>query len=219
MVLNVSGAQQEDIDMLASMVKEAGVNVPFVFTNLYKSAHNLSSKEIKIEGIYPAADIFIPRIYVPEYQIDTCIFSVSNNELVSNAIKGEDNYHVASLNNGDESGYADMFLDVTSAVSFYERYKKIVLADDINVVTSQLLFYAFLRCQDLKIKVPDSQQDQLDQILSDLFIETEEDGELGQILKKQIKKRHNCFKRSARLFRFLKNSDLASQMERTSDSL
>mgnify|MGYP003116986923 CR=1 FL=1 len=217
MALNVSGAQQEEIDMIESMVNDSKVDVPLLFTNEY--GKRLSVKSLKLEGVYPAADIFIPRMPTPNYEMDTCIFSLTNNELVKEVAGKEDNYHIASLHPQDQSGYADMHIDVTSAVSFYEKYKKIVLADDVNIVTSQLLFDSLLRCQSINIKVGEGQQSELDKILGTLFVESSEDGDLGQILKNQVRTRHNCFRRAARLLRLLKSQEVSSKLERAGEKI
>jgi len=218
-VLNITGVQKEELDMLDSIIKDRKLDVPFVFTNSYKLESFLSSKSVKVEGLYPAADIFIPRMPTPDYELDTCVFSLSDNKLVQEVVSKYDNYHIASFNSQDQSGYADMFLDITSAVSFYERYKKIILADDINVVTSQLLFDSILRCKQINIKVDENQQSQLDEILATLFLESSEDSELGEILRGQVRKRHNCIRRTSRLFRLLKSSEISGKLERASDKL
>ena len=219
MVLNITGIQKEELEMLEGVIDNNNLAAPFVFTNLYKVPDALSSKSIKIESLYPAADIFLPRMPTPEYELDACIFSLSDNKLVQDAARENDNYHIASFNPQDQSGYADMFLDITTASSFYERYKKIILADDINIVTSQLFFDSLLRCKQIKIKVDESQQSQLDEILATLFVETSGDGGLGEVLRGQIRKRHNCFRRTARLFRLLKSSEVSGKLERASDQL
>tara|TARA_R100000008_G_scaffold86093_1_gene77878 strand:- start:10576 stop:11457 length:882 start_codon:yes stop_codon:yes gene_type:complete len=219
MILNVSGAQQSEIETIEGIIKDTKINVPFLFTNMYKNTSNVSQKGVKIEGIYPAADVFIPRMPTPDYRLDTCVFSITNNSMVQESVANQDSCHVVSFNQQDQSGYADMFLDITSAVSFYEKYDTVVLADDVNIVTSQLLFDSLLRCNNIKIKVDESQQSTLDNILSTLFIETSEEGDIGQILKKQVKSRHNCFRRAARLFRLLKSSEISGKLERTSEKL
>ena len=219
MVLNMTGAPKEDFETIESTIEQSKVDVPFVFTNLYRANKSVSPKKLRLEGLYPAADIFIPRLETPKFELDTCVISIGKNELVDKAINNEDNYHLVSLNTSDESKYADMLLDVTSLVSFYEKYDKVVLADDVNVVTSQLLFDCLLRCNSIKIKVQKEQQEILDSILAEVFVEGKEQGSISDILKSQVKTKHNCFKRAARLTRLLKNSDLSLKLERISDSL
>ena len=124
MALNISGAQQQELDMIEEMAKDNKIDIPLLFTNEYEK--RLSAKTLKLDGVYPAADIFIPRMPTPDYEIDACILSISDNDLVKEAASKQDNYHIASLNPQDESGYSDMHVDVTSAVSFYEKYKKII---------------------------------------------------------------------------------------------
>ena len=91
---------------------------------------------------------------------------------------------------------------------------------DINFVTSQVLFDAMLKSNKVNIKVPESQQEKLDKILSLLFIEQETDGkDIKDLLREQVKRRHNCFARVGRLFRSLKNKEAAQKMEEISEKL
>ena len=103
--------------------------------------------------------------------------------------------------------------------SFYQRYKTIHIAGDINLATSQVLFDSMLKAKEVKIKVPENQQQKLDEILSLLFVETPEKKDLKDILRDQIKTKHNCFRRVARLFRSLKIKEVAQKMEEISDKL
>ena len=220
MVLNVTGAQQNELETLEAMAKDSGVNIPLVFTNLYDVTNNLSSKSINLKSLYPAADIFLPIMPTPDYEIDTCILSITNNDMVKEAIKSQDNYHIASLGGQGQEEYHDMLLDISSAASFYHKYKKVILADDINVVSSQLLFDSLLRSQKVNIKVPEEQQELLDGILATLFVEGDgDDKDLREMLKGQIRRRHNCFRRVARLFKLVKSSEVSNKLEKIGEKI
>ena len=119
-----------------------------------------------------------------------------------------------------DADYADMSLDVTAMVSFYDKYKTVVLADDLNVVTSQLLFDGMLRSKKMSIKVSENQRDNLDKILALLFAESQEKRDISDILRDQIRTRHNCFNRVARLLRSLGGvKEVAQKMEDISSKL
>ena len=220
LVLNVTGASDQDVEQIQEVVKQANINMPLMFTNLYDSTNNLQKTRRDVKGIYPAADVFIPNLATPPYKLDTCFFALDNNELLKDLRKNEKgDYHVVSFNpNHPEDNYCDMTLDVTSAVTFYDKYKKSYLVGDINFVSSQILFDSILKSDSVKIKVPDQQQKMLDSIFATLFKESE-GADMTSIIKSQVKSRHNCFRRTARLARLLKNNELSSKLERRSDNL
>jgi hypothetical protein len=93
------------------------------------------------------------------------------------------------------------------------------LVGDINFVSSQVLLDCLLKSDLVKIKVPDEQQDLLENVFMELFEEPSQDGDIGTIIKSQVKRRHNCFKRASRLARILKNRELSGNLERMSDKL
>ena len=224
MVLNVTGAQQNELDTLEAMLKDSGINIPLAFTNLYDVTNNLSSKSINLNSLYPAADIFLPTMPTPDYEIETCILSITNNDMVKETVKSQDDYHIASLGGPEQEEYYDMLLDISSAASFYHKYKKFILADDINVVTSQLLFDSMLRSQEVNMKVPKEQQGLLEKILATIFVEGdsrfhENSDDLRAMLKGQIKKRHNCFRRVARLFKLIKHSEISNKLEKIGEKI
>ena len=218
MVLNVSGAQQAELDQVDSLLEGFGVNIPLVFSNAYQANTVAKTKKVKFINLFPAADIFLAPIGTPAYSIDTCVVGIQNSDLVQESIKGKKTYHIFSLN--PEADYADMSLDITGMTSFYNKYKTVVLADDLNVVTSQLLFDGMLRANKINIKVPENQKDNLDKILALLFVESPEKKDIADILRDQIKSKHNCFNRVARLLRSLGGvKDIAQKMEDISSKL
>lgn len=219
MALNVTGASKEDIETIEGLAKQSNIDNPTMFTNLYNSNNNLKGLPTKIHGVYPAADVFIPVMPTPDYKLENCFFSLDDNQQLSELKEKEDEYHVVSFSPNPERSYSDMTLDVTSAASFYHKYKKCHLVGDINFVSSQVLLDCLLKSDLVKIKVPDEQQDLLEGVFMELFEEPSQDGDVGSIIKSQVKKRHNCFRRSSRLARILKNKELSGKLERMSESL
>ncbi len=218
MVLNISGASQSEIDVIENIAKAKNVNIPFVFTNLYESNNNVKTKNIKCINLYPAADIFLASVPTPDYNLQACVISIQKNDLMTEAIKDKETYHILSLN-PESSDYADMSLDIAGLSSFYHRYDEVILADDINLVTSQILFDSILKSKRVILKVSENQQQLLDSILAKLFIEDNSKSDISDLIRGQIKRKHNCFKRTARLFRALKMEDISRKMREMSDKL
>jgi predicted CopG family antitoxin len=218
MVLNISGASQSEIDVIENIAKAKNVNIPFMFTNLYESNNNVKTKNIKCINLYPAADIFLAPAPTPDYNLQACVISIQKNDLAERAIENKETYHTLSLN-PESSDYADMSLDVAGLSSFYHKYDEVILADDVNLVTSQILFDSILKSKKVTLRVPENQQKLLDSILASLFIEDNSKSDISDLIRGQIKRKHNCFKRTARLFRALKIEDVSQKLEGISDKL
>ena len=218
MVLNISGASQSDMDTIENIVQSNNINIPLAFTNLYESNNNVRMKNIKCINLYPAADIFLAPAPTPDYNLQACVISIQKNDLVTEAIENKETCHIFSLN-PERSDYADMSLDVTVLSSFYHKYDEVILADDVNLVTSQILFDSILKSKKVTLRVPENQQQLLDSILASLFIEDSSKSDMSDLIRGQIKRRHNCFKRTARLFRALKIEDVSKKLEGISDKL
>ena len=218
MALNVTGATKENIGEIEQICSQ--LNLVTMFSNLYEANNNLKGVRSKINGIYPGADVFLPVMPTPEYKIKNCILSLDENEQLKNIKEQEDEYHVFSFNPSPQESYSDMTVDVTSAVSFYGKYDTCHLVGDINFVSSQILFDSLLKADSVKIKVPDPQQSMLEGIFGSLFREPSCDyDEVSDIIKSQVRTRHNCFKRASRLCRFIKNSDMSSKLGKMGESL
>ena len=217
MVLNITGINGDEFKTLESLIKSNGISIPLAFTNLYDTKHVPKSESIKVIDLYPAADIFLAPAPTPEYSADMCVLSIEDNDLIAEATKDRDNYHKFSFNSQAE--YADMNLDVAAVTSFYHKYKEIVLADDINFVTSQVLFDSILKSNKVTIKVSKEQEPMLNAVLGKLFVQQDEEVEISEMVKSQVRSKHNCFKRSARLFRALKMEEVSKKLESISDRL
>lgn len=212
MALNVTGASQENIDMLENIIEKNNINIPLIFTNLYESTNNISSKKLNFKHVYPATDVFLPVMPTPDYELDTCFFSLENDKLLDKLKSKEEKYHIVSLNNPSDERYADMYLDITRCFTFYQKYKRCVLVGDINFVTSQLLYDCILRSKSINIHVPDDQQNALNNIIKNLFEEVSGD-DISNIIKTQVMVKHNCIRRTSRLFRLLKVKELSDKLE------
>ena len=90
-----------------------------------------------------------------------------------------------------------------------------ILIDDVNVVSSEIFFEASLKARILSVKVDQSQQSTLDKIIPTLF----DKGSDSNSIRQQIKKKHTCFNRTARLARFLNNEEVSKKLKSISEQL
>lgn len=138
LILNVTGASKEEIQSIEQVYAQHNIKAPFVFTNMYDFTNQHKPSKIKLVNIMPCVDIFLPPVPAPDFKIDTAIISTNNNELVKQAVKNKEVYHLLSL--GAENEDFDLSVDVRSIMGLYNKYNEIVLVDDVNIVTSQILF-------------------------------------------------------------------------------
>ncbi len=214
--LNVTGINAEDFAKLQDLLKDNNINTPLLFTNLYDTKA-LPNQSFNTISLYPAADVFLAPAPMPEYNIESCFVSIQENDLAKNLMKDRDSYHVFSFDGNAE--YADMNVDITGITGFYNKYDEVVLADDINFVTSQILFDSILKSKKVTIEVSEAQQPMLNEIFSKIFINPESDADISEIIKSQVRTKHNCFKRAARLFRALKLEEASKKMEDVSSRI
>lgn len=218
MALNVTGASQDNIDTLENLIETNKINIPFVFTNLYECTNNLSPKKLELKYLHPATDVFLPIMPTPNYELNTCYFSLENNDILNNLKSKEEQYHIVSFNQPSEDRYADMYLDITQAYTFYNKYKQCVLVGDINFVTSQALYDCIVMCKSISTHVPKEQEHLLSLIFSQLFDEESEE-DVSSLIKKQVKTKHNCVNRTAKLFRMLNAKEVANSLEKLSERI
>ena len=217
LILNITGASKEEVQSIEQVYAQYNIKAPFVFSNVYDFTNQHKPSKIRLVNIMPCVDIFLPPVPAPDFKIDTAIISTNNNELVKQTVKDKEVYHLLSL--GAENEDFDLSVDVRSIMGLYNKYNEIVLVDDVNIVTSQILFETSLKAQKVSVKVIESQQSALDKILATLFHAGDDLENPGEIIRNQIKKKHTCFNRTARLTRFLKNEEASQKLQSISDKI
>lgn len=217
LALNVSYATDEEMKNIEIVLENNKINTQFLFSNQYGILNGVSPSKNKLVNIIPALDVFIGASAVPSFNIDSAIISTGENEDFKRECKSRDVYHKLCL--GGESDTFDIPVNIQSVSSLFDSYDEIVIADDINIATSQIMFEASFKAKKLKIQVPNEQKELLDKIFLTLFSDDSETEDVSKLVKQQILKKHNCFKRTARLARALKDSQLAQELEKVSDKL
>ena len=215
-VLNVTGANDQELQTIEQVFLDNKMNIPFVFTNHHDSLCKSKTKKIKMVNIWPSVDIFLPRNPLPDFKINLAVLATEMSDLVKRAIASKDTYHLLSLS-GDAEGF-DLTVNVQSLGNMYDKYDEVMIASDVNTVFSQVLFEAALSAKKLSIRVNKQQQGTLDKVLASLF---HDDGnkDVGSLVKQQIKRKHTCVNRAARLCRLLKNEDAAKRLGKLGEQL
>lgn len=202
-VCDISGADQEIVSQLDSMIESM-----FYITENYSFLSDIKSKN-KIHRLYPALDAFsIPRS-LPEFTIPVALICAKENEDYNKYKEEYDSYHAINIA-GQEEGF-DLTENVATLSSLYAHYDKVIICDDIKVVSSQIFFDSLIRSKSVFSKVPDAQKELFNEFLSTMFEEEETDDLLGGV-KRQVGKKHTCFNRASQLMELLGNQEAAQKL-------
>jgi len=215
-VLNVSGCNEQQLEMIDSLASDKKLKIPFVFSNMPENIIQPKTKTIKSVNILPAVDIFVPAGGLPDYNIDVGILYTQPSDLLEQYIKDKDNYHLLCLGDSKE---ADLNVTIQSLRSLYPKYKEVVLLGGIGDVYSQVMLETMMFSNKATIKVPQEQEEVLGRIFQSLFSDDNSSEDMSEIVKAQLKRKHTCVSRVARLCRFLKNEEGATKLEKIRDQL
>lgn len=214
-VLNVTSVSPEDMARLDGLLKDFNIKCPLMFSNQVVGSYEIPENH-KFIRVLPAADIFLPAQNVPAYSIPELIIFSRDNENVKTATDGKEVYHMASFGEG-----FDIQADVVSLASFYDKYDRVTIADDVSVCCSQLFFDATLRSKAMSIEVVEDQRPIFNQFIDECFggEETEKEESVEDFIKSKIRNSHTCVHRTRQIFNELGNQDLCEKLEKLSDHL
>lgn len=216
-VFNVTFAKQDDLQKIEQVLEANGVTPEFLFTNQHEPLYKLQAKN-KLVNIIPALDVFINAAEgLGDWKHECAVLTTRPTEQFFKACSDNPAHHKLCFGGNEET--FDINVDIQSMPSLCPKYNKLFIVDDIDVATSQILFEVCLRVDDINIHVPEEQKEKLAQVLASLFQESSNDEKLSSMIKSQIISRHNCFKRTARLARLLKDSECAQKLEKISEQI
>jgi len=217
LALNASYATEEEMKSIETVLEANKIDTQFLFSNQYGILNKVSPSKNKLVNIIPALDVFIGSSEVPNFNVGCAIISTGENEDFKRECESRDVYHKLCL--GNESDTFDIPVNIQSISSLFDSYDEVVIADDINITTSQIMFEASFKAKKLTLRVPSEQKELLDKIFLTLFSEETDIEDVSELIRGQMLRKHNCFKRTARLARALKDSKLAQELEKVSDKL
>lgn len=216
-VFNVTFATQDDLEKIEQVLEANGITPEFFFTNQHESLYKLQTKN-KLVNIIPALDVFIHIDQgLGDWKHECAVLTTKPTEQFFKVCSDNKVHHKLCFGGNEET--FDINVDVQSMPSLCSKYTKLFIVDDINVATSQILFETCFRLDDINIQVPEEQKQMLAQVLASLFQDSPNDEKFSAMIKSQILSRHNCFKRTARLARLLKDSECAQKLEKISEQI
>lgn len=209
LALNITGIQQKHLDILENLMEINSVNCPLMITNIHKSIYEVkSAKKRKILNLLPAVDLFVPMLSdIPEYSLEAAILSDSK-EIASKNLNFK-TYHKIGIGTNDD--FFDFTVRTSNMASLYKRYKKIVIASTLPTTFSQFFFDAVYHGNKVVLKTDNDKK--MGEILGEFFEPVEEDEDMASIVKTQIKTKHTCYNRAARLMKELKNEQAAKVLQ------
>ena len=213
-VVNCTGLSNDKLKMIESKFSENKINCPFLFTNAGSVIPYVKPEKMKMESILPGLDVFLPPEQLPDFRLDTAVISLDVNQELEGAIKDKETFHLLKLTTQSERDKNfDMPVNILSLRGVYPKYKEIIFTTPMNIVFSQLFYEATFYSDKVGVRIQDEEQDLFDKFLSSVFKEQETD-DLAATLKSQIKSNHSAISRTARLCKFLKDSETKLKLEK-----
>ena len=218
LVLNVTGAHQDHINMLEDIISTKKINCPLLFTNQPSKLKTLLQKKTKLVSVMHGADLFLANQNPQgaDYSIETAI-------LTNHKPKGGadfDTYHILS-HEEELAEDVDLVAPAMHMFSLYRNYKRVIVTHDSKYVP-QSFFDAILYGHNAYYFCSDSTQaDKMKEVIGSLFPEPTcgnlfwggsnetEDGSARSVLLNK----HTCLHRTKRLFQQLKCADVAKDVD------
>lgn len=218
LVLNVTGAVQEELNNIDQFM--GNFSCPFFFNNYPEVTYdNISTRSgRKIVNILPGADIFLNATDKSiDFHVEAAIISTAKSEGLESIEKKYKTFHRIKFMGGatPDPNY-DLPITIMNMANLYEKYNEVVIVDNLNIAFSQIFFDSCLRSKKTIIIVPQDQKVRLNNILARLF--NEQSGEISEVVKSQIKRKHTCFNRAARLMSSLGLKDEADKLQKISEN-
>lgn len=212
LVLNVTGATAENLNMVEQVILGSKIKCPFVFSNIHEVIAQPKPESLKFVNILPGADLFLSKGDNDlTFSVEAGIISTSKPDLVNSLAVNYETYHRLQLAGREQNVAYDLPVTVMNLTNLYDRYEKVVIADDVELMFSQVAFDAMAKSNHAIFQTTDNQINKMQEILATLFYDDGKEN-VSESIKAQVKSKHTCFNRAARLARFLGLEDESIQL-------
>tara|TARA_Y100000592_G_scaffold14675_3_gene21215 strand:- start:14711 stop:15544 length:834 start_codon:yes stop_codon:yes gene_type:complete len=195
--VNITNISKENLDLLEKLISENNINCEFMFSNNYDFIDQCKPQSNVYKKILPCADIYFSPSQVPDYNLEAAIIANTYNEKIKDLESNYKSYHKMKIGTEQADDF-DMNVNIIMLSSLYEKYEEIVICDTLDIAFSQIFFDAFLKAKKVSVKLPDDQEHLFTKALAEIFEDEEEDDMLNKI-KNQIKTNHTSVNRSRQL--------------------
>jgi hypothetical protein len=223
-VLNITGASQQNVDMLYEVFQQNKIKCPFVFTNQPTKLNGLIGGKTKLISIMHGADYFLRQqgLKITKYNIELGI--VTNYACKDDLQKLTDNYRTYHYLTHEEAPESDIVSPVLHLYPLYSNYLQTVIAYD-EMSIPQSFFDALLYGNEAYLIPKSSQQKErlsgavksVIKTAVDLVYNPNQIPKAGTVdfggVKRQVLSKHTCFHRVKRLLSKLKCSEAEQNMD------
>tara|TARA_R100000005_G_C5003445_1_gene211818 strand:+ start:9512 stop:10381 length:870 start_codon:yes stop_codon:yes gene_type:complete len=209
LVLNVTGATQNEVEIIEDIITKNNVQAPFFYTNLSKNMNKVKPKKIKLHSIMNGADVFFGFSQQPsvEYDIDLGIVSdYTIGSRFSDAKEGIKSWHTLTTSPDLES--ADVKSDLRMMSLLFQNYKKLIVSTESGRV-GQSFFDAVLYGKDVEFRGKYETQQENAQKDIELFL-----GKDKEKWRKRLSSNHTCLNRAKQLLSKLKHEEAEKAVDK-----
>ena len=223
-VLNITGASQQNVDMLHEVFQQNKIKCPFVFTNQPTQLNMLIGRKTNLVSIMHGADYFLRQqgLNIAKYNIELGI--VTNYACKKELQKLTDNYRTYHYITHEAAPESDIVSPVLHLYPLYSNYLQTIIAYD-EMSIPQSFFDALLYGHETYLLPRSSQQkERLSEAVKssikttvDLVYAPDQIPKVGAVdlssVKNRILSNHTCFHRAKRLLSKLKCSEAEHNMD------
>jgi len=223
-ILNITGAQQEHVDMISGIFDQNKIKCPFVFTNQPTKLNLLIGRHIKLISVMHGVDYFLFHQYigVEGYKIELGI--ITNYLAKQNLQKLTDKHKTYHYLTHEESQESDIVAPILHMHPLYKNYDQTVISYE-DICLPQSFFDAiFYGNETYLLPKSPAQKDLLSAAVKsviktsvDLVHNPDQVPKVGTVdfdtVKKHILSKHTCFHRAKRILSRLHCSDAEQNMD------
>lgn len=218
LIINITGLNEMNISLLESIISKHNFKCPFFISNYHEELYQYKEQNIKIVNLLPAVDLFLKAPPVVDFDIQAGIISRSRKDLVEQECKKYGTHHKLTIQGApSKDDFFDIPVNIMNLTGLYDKYQNVIIADDISFVFSQLFFDSTLKSKRTILRT--DQDEKVNKILASLFHEDESGDDISNIIKRQVKEKHTCLNRAAKILRALNNESAAQKLQKVSESL
>ena len=206
-VLNVTGAANQQLEAILSFLQNCGSKSPFCFTNVPSAVGYDAQGKLKVESIMHGADIFLPSHSHLDYQIDTAVLAVGGLDPANPDYAVRGSYHI--INCGATEDYKfDAKIPIHQGPSIYRNYNKLVVFGTPDKVFCQTFFDAALHANDFSVWAKDkADADMCHKVMEDLRMNNVDS-------RVSILRSHTALHRAKRFLSKLKCKELCTNLDK-----
>lgn len=226
MLINVTSAQQSQVDTIDSVISNFNIKAPFLFTNQPMLLNKIIQRKTKLVSIMHGADVFLSRQQpkLPEYEIELGIVTdYKIKDRLESLTKSFGTYHVLTQDDSLKED-ADIVMPAFHMYEIYPKYKQVVVTSKDMGLPQAFFDAAFYGNSVVYHPKYDSQLVKMNTTIQSLLKTSESmsleadkiaDNKLNsESVRRSVATGHTCLHRVKRMLSMLKCSDLEKSLSK-----